>query len=99
MPHPSPKRRELFDEAAEKNPPSQQICPTIVFTEEEKLDDPAYDAYIVCMDYYKNSRTDFCKGSRDPNSDTDWNNYLAMLDSLGLKDAMELAQTAYNRQK
>ena len=91
--------RRLFDEAAEKNnPPSEQICPVIVFTEEEKLDDPAYDAYTACMDYYKNTRTDFCKGGMDPNSDADWNAYLAKLDSLGLKDAMELAQFAYERQ-
>lgn len=91
--------RKLFDEAAEKNnPPSNQICPSIVFTEDEKLDDPAYDAYTACMDYYKNTRTDFCKGSMDPNSDTDWNAYLAKLDSLGLKDALELAQFAYERQ-
>lgn len=91
--------RRLFDEAAAKNnPPSEQICPVIVFTEEEKLEDDDYQAYSECCSYYKTSRTDFCKGTMDPNSDADWNAYLAKLDSLGLKGALDIAQFAYERQ-
>lgn len=90
--------RRLFDEAAKKNPPAEQICPVIIFTEEEKLEDIYKENYTACMDYYKNSRTDFCKGSMDPNSDADWNNYLKRLDDLGLKNALDLAQFAYDRQ-
>ncbi|MBO5316989.1 MAG: extracellular solute-binding protein [Oscillospiraceae bacterium] len=91
--------RRLFDEAAAKNnPPADQICPVIVFTEDEKLEDDDYQAYSECCSYYKTSRTDFCKGTMDPNSDADWNAYLAKLDSLGLKGALDLAQFAYERQ-
>lgn len=91
--------RRLFDEAAaEHNPPAEQIAPAIIFTQEEKDEDDGYRAYAECCDYYRKSRTAFCKGEMDPFSDADWQAYLDKLNSLGLKEGLEMAQYAYDRQ-
>jgi putative aldouronate transport system substrate-binding protein len=42
---------------------------------------------------------EFVIGTRDPNSDTVWNNYLRELDNMGLQRWMSLVQAAYNRQR
>jgi len=86
-----------FKAAAEKyNPPAEQICPTLVYTEEEKEETEAQR--VAVADYYKKSRTDFCVGKLDPYSDADWQEYLDTLDDLGLDTVLELAQTAFDRQ-
>ena len=85
-----------FKAAAEKyNPPAEQICPTLVYTEEEKDDTQAQRT--ACADYYKKSRTDFATGDMDPNSDSDWNKYVDTLWDLGLQDWLDVAQVAYDR--
>ena len=56
------------------------------------------DVNADVTDYIKTSRTQFCNGILDPNSDADWNDYLANLKSLGTYDPwMSTAQTAYER--
>ena len=85
-----------FKAAAEKyNPKAENICPTLVYTEEEKDDTQAQRT--ACSDYYKKSRTDFCTGDMDPNSDTDWKKYVDTLWDLGLQDWLDVAQVAYDR--
>ena len=89
--------RRLFDEAAAKyNPPAEQICPTLVYTEDEK--EETESIRTACADYYQKSRTDFCVGKLDPNSESDWETYLKTLDDLGLESWLELAQIAFERQ-
>ena len=81
--------------AAEYNPPEDQICPALVYTAEEK---EAGDATRkACADYYMKSRTDFCTGVLDPNSDAVWQKYLDTLEELGVEDWVEMAQVAYDR--
>ena len=79
---------------AEKNNP-KTICPILVYTTEESELVGAQSS--ACADYYKRSRTDFIKGTLDPNSDADWNAYLAELDKLGLEDWVAISQNAYER--
>ena len=79
----------------ENNPDPKYICPTLVLTEEEKEDTkPQREG---CADYYKKSRTAFCVGDMDPNSDAKWNEYLNTLEDLGLQDWLDVAQVAYDR--
>lgn len=85
-----------FKAAAEKyNPKAELICPTLVYTEEEKEDTQAQRT--ACADYYKKTRTDFCTGDLDPNSDADWKKYVDTLWDLGLQDWLDVAQVAYDR--
>lgn len=82
--------------AAEKYNP-KELLTAIVYTTEES------DQYSMtmnnCKNYVANSRTGFITGTLNPNSDSDWNEYLNKLNDLGLKTWMGLAQTAYDRQK
>ena len=48
-------------------------------------------------DYIKESRALFATGAMDPNSDSDWQNYLDSLESLGLSQWQTAAQAAYSR--
>ena len=85
-----------FKAAADKyNPKAELICPTLVYTEEEKEDTQAQRT--ACADYYKKTRTDFCTGDLDPNSDADWKKYVDTLWDLGLQDWLDVAQVAYDR--
>ena len=85
-----------YKAAAEKyNPKAELICPTLVLTEEEKEDTQAQRT--ACADYYKKTRTDFCTGDLDPNSDSDWKKYVDTLWDLGLQDWLDVAQVAYDR--
>lgn len=83
--------------AAEFNPPEELICPNLAFTEEEEEEIKAQKK--ACDSYFKKSRTDFCKGDLDPESDADWNAYLDTLYDLGLEDWLSMAQMAYERQQ
>ena len=85
-----------YKAAADKyNPKAELICPTLVLTEEEKEDTQAQRT--ACADYYKKTRTDFCTGDLDPNSDSDWKKYVDTLWDLGLQDWLDVAQVAYDR--
>ena len=85
-----------FKAAADKyNPKAENICPTLVLTEEEKDDTQAQRT--ACSDYYRKSRTDFSTGDMDPNSDSDWKKYVDTLWDLGLQDWLDVAQVAYDR--
>jgi hypothetical protein len=87
--------RKNFDEGM-KNTPAV-LCPTLVYTEAEK--EATESIRTAVSDYWNKSRTDFGKGILDPNSDSDWNAYVANLNKLGLNDYLTLAQKAYDRQK
>ena len=88
--------RKLHDAAAEKyNPDSKYICPTLVYTEEEKADSEV--ASTAVGDYFRKSRTDFTLGNLDPYSDADWNEYVSTVWDLGLQDWLDVAQVAYDR--
>ena len=88
--------RKLHDAAAEKyNPDSKYICPTLVYTEEEKADSEV--ASTAVGDYFRKSRTDFALGNLDPYSDADWNEYVSTVWDLGLQDWLDVAQVAYDR--
>lgn len=88
--------RKHYDAAAEKNNPDPKyICPTLVYTEDEKLE-IAHQQTAV-SDYFRKSRTDFALGNLDPNSDTDWNTYVNTCWDLGLQDWLDTAQVAYDR--
>lgn len=86
--------RKNADYACANFNPSE-ICPYLVYTTEEaELIGPNVDA---CSKYFKESRTAFIKGEMDPNSDADWNAYLAKLEDQGLAKWTAASQNAYNR--
>ena len=87
--------RKNFDEGLKNNP--AVLCPTLVYTEAEK--EATESVRTAVGDYWNKSRTDFGKGILDPNSDSDWNAYVANLNKLGLNEYLSLAQKAYDRQK
>ena len=87
--------RANFDEGCKNNP--AVLCPTLVYTEAEK--EAIESKSTAVNDYWNKSRTDFGKGILDPNSDSDWNAYVANLKKLGLEDYLTLAQKAYDRQQ
>ncbi len=50
--------------------------------------------------YINRARAEFCAGTRDPNSDTDWEIYLENLEDLKIQESwIETAQASYDRQK
>ena len=87
--------RANFDEGCANNP--KNLCPTLVYTEAEKEATSAMRTAV--SDYWTKARTDFGKGILNPESDSDWNAYVANLNKLGLQDYLNLAQKAYDRQK
>ena len=88
--------RKLIDEAAAKNNPDpKNICPTLQLTTEEREENKAY--IDACADYFSKSRTDFCTGQLNPNSDADWNKYVDTLWKLGLQEWIDVYQVAYDR--
>ena len=87
--------RANFDEGTKNNPAN--LCPTLIYTEAEK--EATESTRTAVSDYWNKSRTDFGKGILNPESDSDWNAYVANLEKLGLKDYLTLAQKAYDRQK
>jgi len=51
----------------------------------------------ILIDYLNESRALFITGAMDPNSDADWETYLNAMESQGLSQWLEVAQTAYSR--
>ena len=86
--------RRLFDEAAEKyNPPAEQICPLLIWTQ-ELIDEVPYER-DDCKSYIAKARTDFITGVMDIENDADWQKYLAQLDTLGLETWQFYSQYIY----
>lgn len=85
---------ENYREAEKNNP--ENICPVLTYTEAE--DDEYQASMMDCKRYQEQMRTQFIM-SLDPSNDANWNNYLATLEEYGLQDWLEVAQTAYDRQK
>ncbi|MBR0466284.1 MAG: extracellular solute-binding protein [Clostridia bacterium] len=81
--------------AAEKYNPKEKLSAIVLTTEESEQ----YSMTISnCKSHISNSRTSFVTGTLNPNSDSDWNEYLKKLDDLGLKTWLSVAQKAYDRQ-
>ncbi len=50
------------------------------------------------VNYYKRAKNEFCMGMRDPNSDNDWNQYLADLESFNMNESWgEFGQNVFDR--
>lgn len=86
---------KLFaEQEATKNDPSA-ICPVLTYTEEETERAAMYRTNVG--DRRAKAQTEFCTGILDPNSDKDWNDYIAQLKDLGLEVVTEATQVAYDR--
>lgn len=72
----------------------ENLCRSLRYTQEEteKADSAAWISYIA------EARTLFCTGVLDPNSDSDWNEYLNKLEEYGQSRILGVAQTVYDRQ-
>ena len=85
----------LFEKAETENNP-KNIPPVLVASQEEK---DAVDAERTNVsERAARAQTEFCTGTLDPNSDADWNAYLAELESYGLQTYIEYLQMLYDRQ-
>lgn len=71
-----------------------ELCRSLRYTDEEmqRLDNTAWSSYL------SEARTLFCTGVLDPNSDSDWNEYLSKLEQYGQSRILDIAQTVYDRQ-
>ena len=85
---------KLFNEAEEKNNP-ETVCPKLYYTAEEN--EEILQTRLNVNDYWRESQTDFIIGKLNPESDADWNAYLAKLKELGVDKVMEFSQRAYDR--
>ena len=85
-------QKDIFNATYEARQLEEPIF-TIIRTaeEEEALKDTDYG------EYYKEARALFITGALDPNSDSDWQNYLDEMEARGLYVAQEINQTAYDR--
>lgn len=80
--------------AAENN--KDVMTELLVLTTEEQDETYAERRDVAAL--LLKARTEFGTGTRNPNSDTDWNNYLKELEDLGLDVYMDIHQTVYDRQ-
>ena len=79
--------------AMEQNP--DRVYPGPRYTEEE--DERTGVARENCISYITTSMTEFITGVMDPNSDAQWNAYLAKLDELGFAQWQEVSESSWNR--
>lgn len=75
----------------------EEVLPELKYTDDELSEVGELKTNINSQVWL--SLTQFIKGDRDIDSDSDWNTYLAEMENIGLSRYMEMAQTAYNRMK
>lgn len=73
----------------------ENILPPLYYTVNEV--EEIQEAIINIPPYVTQTLAEFVTGARDPNSDADWNQYLAELENMGLSRWLEIAQDAYER--
>ncbi len=73
----------------------EEVVQKLVFTDAEN--EIVAGLKTPIMDYVKEARAMFISGVLDPNDDAAWNTYLSNLESQGLSQYIEVAQTAYTR--
>ena len=78
----------MYDAAAKENNP-EVVCPVLRYTPD------SLELRTAVNDYFKTATDEFILGTRDPNSNEDWNQYLSDLEELGLEEYVALAQAAY----
>ncbi len=95
----SNNEKTLYDETANLYKPyahEELQVPTLKYTAEEN---EKYNTIRVELaNFIRQSAVKFMVGTLDVNNDAVWNEYLANLDKLQLKNCLDLMQTAYNRQ-
>ncbi|MBQ7565741.1 MAG: extracellular solute-binding protein [Oscillospiraceae bacterium] len=75
---------------------NQEVMYMFERTEEE--DERWNDVNSELNTFIGTARSNFCNGIWDPNSDSDWNDYVATLESLGYFDTwIDVAQSSYDR--
>jgi len=72
-----------------------EVVEKLIYTTEEQETVSAVKTQIE--DYVAQARAMFVSGVMDPNDDAQWNTYLADLETQGLSQYVEVAQTAYTR--
>ena len=73
----------------------EEVVQKLIFTNAENEIVAGLEQPI--KDYVKEARAMFISGVLDPNDDAAWNTYLSNLESQGLSQYIEVAQTAYTR--
>ena len=86
---------KAYKEAAEANNP-KDITYTLIYDEAET--ERRGDIQTNVSSYVQQARAEFANGTRDINSDADWNAYLQDLESIGIDTVVECAQSAWDRQ-
>ena len=73
----------------------EQVFTNPVYTVEET--DQYNDIMNTCKSYVNETIASFALGTLDPNSDADWETYKANMESAGLQQWLDLAQTYWDR--
>ena len=74
----------------------KEIAADLVYTTEEY--ETREEKASTVNSYIIQEVTLFVTGEKDPNNDTQWNEFLKTLDSLGREELMKICQSAYDRQ-
>ena len=88
------KSRLLFEQAQSHDP--ENLCPYLSYTLEEL--EQVYDLKYPISNLITKKEMAFVTGiGADITSDEDWDAFLEELESLGLSEYTQIAQTAYKR--
>lgn len=82
------------DQIENYNPPKEQICPLLFWSNEYKAEVPF--ARDDCREYITKAQTDFITGTMDIESDKDWQAYLDQLNKLGFEQWLFYSQVIYD---
>ena len=73
----------------------EEVVMELAYNEEEQ--EVITELKTPFADYVKEARAQFTSGVLDPNNDSDWENYVNSLNSLGKDQLIDAAQSAYSR--
>lgn len=86
--------KNYYNQIENYNPPKEQVCPLLIWPDEYKEEVPY--ARGDCQNYIVQERTAFITGTKDIDSDEDWQKYLDKLNSLGLDKWLYYSQLVYD---
>lgn len=87
-------QNELMGQQKTGNQPEERAIYLIYTTDEYEKQEEVSGSV---NDYVNQSITEFFSGVKDPNNDTQWNEFLTNLEAVGRSDMLKIAQDAYGR--
>ncbi|MBQ7247249.1 MAG: extracellular solute-binding protein [Lachnospiraceae bacterium] len=88
--------KRTYEEIMTKIVKPAEVCEDMIYTAEQYEQRVQY--LTPLRSFALEQRNLFILGTLDPNDDTQWNNYLAELDHIGLQEYIALMQNVYDNQ-